>query len=71
MNVKDINELNDAELEQFILTKSGAKAFQIETGEDLTTDVKVASTNLKRDRHLHSNDTNWRINERDCDSGHG
>lgn len=49
VNVKDINELNDAELEQFILTKSGAKAFQIETGEDLTTDVKVASTNLKKE----------------------
>ncbi|EIQ6628503.1 hypothetical protein LVN87_000078 [Listeria monocytogenes] len=49
VNVKDIIELNDAELEQFILSKSGAKAFNIETGEDLSAELKVASTNLKKE----------------------
>lgn len=48
VNVKDIIELNEAELEQFILSKSGAKAFNIETGEDLSAELKVASTNLKK-----------------------
>lgn len=48
MNLKEIIELNDTELEQLILTKSGAKAFNIKTGADLTAEVKVTSTNLKK-----------------------
>ncbi|UHP10700.1 hypothetical protein LAX80_002630 [Listeria marthii] len=49
VNLKEIIELNDTELEQLILTKSGAKAFNIKTGADLTAEVKVTSTNLKKE----------------------
>ncbi|MBC1386152.1 hypothetical protein [Listeria innocua] len=49
VNVKDLINLNDEEVKQFILDKSEAKAFNIVTGKDLTTDVKVTSTNLKKE----------------------
>ncbi|MBC1567913.1 hypothetical protein HCJ20_03185 [Listeria sp. FSL L7-1425] len=49
VNLKEIIDLNEAEIQQLILTKSAAKAFDIETGEDLTAQVKVTSTNLKKE----------------------
>ncbi|MBC2266574.1 hypothetical protein HCB38_01915 [Listeria sp. FSL L7-0083] len=48
-NVKDFINLNDEEMKQFILDKSEAQAFNILTGKDLTPDVKVTSTNLKKE----------------------
>ncbi|MBC1348245.1 hypothetical protein HCX58_01165 [Listeria welshimeri] len=49
VNVKDIIDLNDTDLHQLILNKSGAKAYNTETGENLTTQIKVTSTTLKKE----------------------
>ncbi|EAF9900808.1 hypothetical protein A7B70_14620 [Listeria monocytogenes] len=49
VNVKEIIQLDDMELQQLILTKSRAKAFNIETGVDLTAQMKVTNTNLKKE----------------------
>ncbi|MBC1769151.1 hypothetical protein HCA16_01095 [Listeria welshimeri] len=49
VNVKDIIDLNDTDLQQLILNKSGAKAYNTETGENLTTQIKVTSTTLKKE----------------------